>query len=206
VDYEQRPPEWLIPFLPASARGLVFPEGTTEITYPTCFLGFNWAARIESLIHAGGFPEQFGPGTSFGVGDETLMQFLLKQAGQLGRVLPRAKVWHQVPKNRCAAEWALKRIHASGRVAGIEASWYERKIPRWLGDLRCHIRHARNQLKRVRLSDLLRLNAVGRFSFRCYWAWIVGFHTGYRESASAEFPSLLTDNRRAANDKAVPLE
>ncbi len=175
-----------------------------EIAYPTCFLGFNWAARVETLIQVGGFPEQFGPGTSFGGGDETLMQFRLKKVGQIGLVLPQAKVWHQVPRDRCTAEWALKRIHASGRVVGIQSAWYERQQPRWLGTLRCLIRHARNRLSYVRFSDLLRLNAAGRLSLRSYLAWLSGFRAGYRESSEAEFP-LLSDHSLATTHLTAPL-
>ena len=199
VDYEQRPPEWLIPYLPESAKGLAFPPSQTEIRYPLCFLGFNWAARVEALLQAGGFSEDFGPGTPLGGGDESFMQRQLSLAGQRGRVIPEALVWHQIPPDRCSAEWCLKRFFAGGQTVGIEAAWGERKRPRRLGSLRCYLRHLRNRVLSMPVGDVLRMSAPGRFWVQRTLHWMQGFSAGYRQAmndgpASSPSPSPLSSD------------
>lgn len=190
VDYEQRPPEWLIPYLPASARGLVFPEGTTEVTYPACFLGFNWAARIESLLQAGGFPEQFGPGTPYGGGDESFMQRGLAALGETGILIPQAIVWHQIPADRCTPEWCLKRFFAGGQTTGIEAASIDQQQPRKFAAQRSYFRHFRNRLTSIPLLDVLLLTPRGRFWVQRTRSWLQGFRIGY-SSGSDLSVSLL---------------
>ena len=180
VDYEQRPPKWLLPYLPESARGLEFPSSVTQIIYPRCFLGFNWAARVEDLVQAGRFSEDFGPGTLFGGGDESFMQMQLCRIGLRGRVLPAALVWHQIPTNRCSPAWSLKRSYGGGLTSGIEAAWYEQTKQRWCGSFRCHWRHLSKRLRSMPVLEVLRLSACGRFWARRTVQWALGFNTGFR--------------------------
>lgn len=181
-DYEQTPPEWLRAYLPDSARGLQFPSGTREVRYPDCFLGFNWAARIESLLLAGGFPEQFGPGTIYGAGDESFMQHGLVDLGETGILIPQALVWHQIPADRCSPEWCLKRMYCGGQTVGIEAAWGDQVSPRPLAAMRSYLRHLKNRCSGAPLLNLLRLGAEGRFWFARTLTWMHGFRAGYREA------------------------
>jgi glycosyltransferase involved in cell wall biosynthesis len=191
-DYEQAPPEWLRKYLPDSARGLQFPSGTREVRYPNCFLGFNWAARVESLLQAGGFPEQFGPGTPYGGGDESFMQRSLAELGQTGILIPQALVWHQIPADRCSPEWCLKRMYCGGQTVGLEAAWLDRQHPRPLASLRSYLRHWKNRLTGAPLLDLLRLGAHGRFWFARTRLWMQGFRAGYREANTRTLPRVAT--------------
>ena len=181
-DYEQPPPAWLRLYLPDSARGLQFPEGTHDVRYPSCFLGFNWAADIEALLQAGGFPEQFGPGTPYGGGDESFMQLRLAELGQRGILIPEALVWHQISSDRCTPQWCIKRMYAGGQTAGLEAAWHDFRHPRRLAALRSHARHFKNRVASWPLGDLIRLNEHGRFWIRRLWSSMRGFCHGYRDA------------------------
>ena len=205
VDYEQRPPEWLIPYLPASARGLEFPDSVTAIRYPECFLGFNWAARVDDLLLAGGFSEDFGPGTLSGGGDESFMQLQLCQRGLQGRVLSSALVWHQIPTNRCSPAWSLKRSYCGGLTAGIEAAWHEQKNKRWCAAIRCHIRHLRNRLASVPVREVVQLSASGRFWMQRTIQWMLGFHEGYRlQGTTHVFPSTNPSATHLTASRSIP--
>lgn len=48
VDYELAPPNWILEYLPPSAKGWRAEPGTTLTTEPD-FLGFNWAAFARDL-------------------------------------------------------------------------------------------------------------------------------------------------------------
>ena len=90
ADYEEAPPDWLIQFLPLSARGW-HPDERTLATKPF-FLGFNWAVFAGDLRRVGGFSEQFGPGSDSGVGDESDVQRRLAATGLKGVCVPEALV------------------------------------------------------------------------------------------------------------------
>lgn len=120
VDYEEPPPQWLIDYLPPSARGW-HPPDSSGISDTFAFLGFNWAAFSKDINKAGGFNPRFGPGgTSGGTGQERAMQIALRGVGCTARYVPEAVVWHYVPKNRCSAAWALKRAFRNSITAGFE--------------------------------------------------------------------------------------
>lgn len=109
VDYEEKPPSWMLEYLPASATG--WPRG--ELDDEVTFLGFNWAAFAEDLKACGGFDPAVGPGTK-STGQETEMQQRLREHGAEGRYVPEALVWHYVPKSRCTPSWILDRAHRDG--------------------------------------------------------------------------------------------
>ena len=117
-DYEEAPPDWLIEFLPLSARGWRPDDPSQAITRPF-FLGFNWAAFAGDLRRVGGFSERFGPGSDAGVGDETDMQRRLVTAGLKAVYVPQALVYHWVPRDRCSPEWALERAYRNGIRSGL---------------------------------------------------------------------------------------
>lgn len=117
ADYEEAPPDWLIQFLPLSARGWR-PDERTLATKPF-FLGFNWAVCAGDLRRVGGFSEQFGPGSDSGVGDESDVQRRLAANGLKGVSVPEALVYHWVPRDRCSPAWTLERAYRNGIRSGL---------------------------------------------------------------------------------------
>ena len=118
ADYEDAPPDWLIEFLPASARGWR-PTDPAEVKQKALFLGFNWAACASDLRRVGGFSERLGPGSDAGVGDEREMQLSLIAAGLEGQYVPQALVHHWVPRDRCSPQWTLERAYRNGVRRGL---------------------------------------------------------------------------------------
>ncbi len=209
-DYEEIPPDWLLHYLPDSARGLKFPAGTTEICFPSFFLGFNWAASVESIKLAHGYPIDFGPGTSYGVADESLMQQSLCMQGMRGRLIPEAIVWHQIPKDRCSPDWCLKRVFQGARFAGMVAAHHDRKQKRRLAWARSYARHFRYRLRSIPRLEVFRLNAHGRFWISRMWTSVRGFHVGYNQPldqysfTNNEFPRLNAGLTGLARETIVP--
>ena len=110
VDYETEPPDWLKRHLPPSAKGWEWGGGKT-FDRPDA-MGFNWAAFAADLRRAGRFNPDFGPGSPTGAtGQESEMMSRLLAAGVSGRYLHGARVWHYVPGERCAPQWALSRTY-----------------------------------------------------------------------------------------------
>ena len=110
VDYEIRPPDWLMRYLPISALGWsAKPDGTQD---ELDFLGFNWAAFAGDLRRVGGFNINRGPGAASGsTGQESEMQARLRRDGVKSVYVPDAMVWHYVPADRCSPEWAIARAY-----------------------------------------------------------------------------------------------
>jgi glycosyltransferase involved in cell wall biosynthesis len=119
-DYEETgPPDYLIDFFPASVKGLRLGEADTEISSPD-FLGCNWAFYSEDLKEVGLFNVNFGPGSPAGsVGQETDAITRLFKVGKKGIYLPKAKVWHYIPKQRSNLEWLKSRKYRNGVRSGI---------------------------------------------------------------------------------------
>ena len=145
AEYENAPPDWLIEFLPASARGWR-PNDPAEVRQKALFLGFNWAAFASDLRRVGGFSERLGPGSDAGVGDEREMQISLIAAGLEGQFVPQALVHHWVPRDRCSPQWTLERAYRNGvrrglvtpdgqetlTIAGYPLVLIRRTIGRWM--------------------------------------------------------------------------
>ena len=117
-DYEDTPPDWLIKFLPFSARGWHLDDPSQPIAKPT-FLGFNWAAFAGDLRRVGGFDERLGPGSAAGLGDESDIQRRLVASGLRAKYVPEALVHHWVPRNRCSPDWVLERARRYGIGSGL---------------------------------------------------------------------------------------
>ena len=120
VDYEARPPAWLLRFLPPSAVGWEAPSEGSTLNQPI-FLGCNWAAFSTDVQRLGGFDVSRGPGMR-GVGQDTQMQLDLLCAGVKGRSVPRARVWHYVPASRCSTAWAVERAYTHAFTYGRDLS------------------------------------------------------------------------------------
>ena len=144
-DYEERPPDWLLPLLPFSARGVQLP--TSE--RPPEYLGFNWAAYVSDIKAAGGFNPGFGPGSpTSAAGQESNMQRRLREAGGLEVDVPKAFVWHFVPLSRCSPRWAVKRAFRTGLTyggrakVGRVAGWPRRQVVQALRSSAGVVRHS----------------------------------------------------------------
>ena len=118
VDYEQEPANWLIPYLPASARGWNIEDATTGTGIP--FFGCNWAAFVGDMKQIGGFDISRGPGSETdSMGEETTAQLHLYDLGIKAQYVPDAVVAHYVPKKRCTPVWVLKRLYKKGVTDGL---------------------------------------------------------------------------------------
>lgn len=110
VDYEVAPPDWLLKYLPKSAKGFRMPHDCATPSPNSLFLGANWAAYAEDIRACGGFDPNRGPGSPTGAtGQESAMQRLLQEHGCEPWYLPDAVLWHWVPASRCSEEWAIER-------------------------------------------------------------------------------------------------
>jgi GT2 family glycosyltransferase len=144
AEWEAQPPEWMLPFLPPSAKGWTHPLlDDTRLACDACsgaggcakcgdarraivapaFLGFNWAAFARDLREVGGFNEHVGPGAETGAtGQEFEMQERLLARGAKGRFVATARVKHRVPADRCSPQWALHRTFRNGISSAIRNS------------------------------------------------------------------------------------
>jgi len=129
-EFEESPPQWLLPKLPRSVNGWTLGTQSQVVDRPA-FLGCNWAANANRLIEVGGFDEKRGPGANtVTMGQEASAQQRLIDAGYRGLYLPGEPVLHHVPKNRCSPEWALDRAERNGRGFGMR---YANRYGRWIG-------------------------------------------------------------------------
>jgi len=118
VDYEERPQDWLLSYLPLSAKGWD-PDISMFDPRRTWFIGFNWAAFVRDIRSVGMLNRNIGPGSgSNSTGDEVAMQKMLHRQGLRSNFVLDATVWHYVPACRCTPEWALERAYRDGIARG----------------------------------------------------------------------------------------
>ena len=144
MDYEEAPPDWLLPYLPPSAKGWSLGENPVALTTPDA-LGCNWSTYRSAILRVGGFNEARGPGTK-SRGQERDMQTRLLEAGKPGRYVPDALVWHFVPKDRCSPDWALARVRQTARFSGADLAtipWRDR----WRRVIECRLRLAMSRYR-----------------------------------------------------------
>lgn len=116
VDYETPPEDWLLPYLPLSAKGWEGPD-SADALLDMGFFGCNYAVFGEKIRAVGGFNPDLGPGANVSgtegnpVGQETEFQKRLFAAALTPLFLPGARVWHYVPHARCSPEWAIHRVY-----------------------------------------------------------------------------------------------
>lgn len=176
-DYEAPPPEWLVAFLPPSAKGWSRQDDGDGFVDEPVFLGSNWAAFVADLHRVGGFDARMGPGSASGsLGDETDTQARLLGAGVRGRYVPGALVHHWVPRERCTPSWALERIYRHGVWCGLRERG---KVPHLFGRPRWAVRRS---VQSWVAAQLLRLHPDPRrrFAARADHAWVRGVLAGAR--------------------------
>lgn len=127
IDYERTPPDWIVPILPRSARGY---ELSDRGVMDGEFLGFNWAAFRDDILHAGGFNSDFGPGSPHqAAGQESEMQQRLRGSGFKDQGVGTARVWHYVPRERCTYRFVLNRRYRNGLSVGMRTQG--KAVPRY---------------------------------------------------------------------------
>lgn len=140
VDYEQPPPDWLVPHLPLSAVGFT-PFRSGKRTAGWEFLGANFAAFAGDVRRVGGFDPEVGPGAFRAgtegnpLGVETVLQRRLLAGGCTPVAIADAMVWHWVPRERCSPAWALHRAQRNAMTRALEEFGDEHHrfgVPRWL--------------------------------------------------------------------------
>lgn len=137
ADYEEDPQPWLMAFLPASAGGLSLGDEETEISKPM-FLAGNLALPRKVFEEVGPFDSNAATGKdSGGLGEEMRLQRRMLSAGVRGIYLPRAGVWHFVPKSRCDEDFIVRRNWREGwaeAVQDLESGRTQNPllgVPRW---------------------------------------------------------------------------
>lgn len=117
-DFEETPSISLLALFPESVRGFSLSDAAARGFY----LGANWAAYVDDLLSLGGFDSEYGPGSPKGLrGQESEMQGRLRAAGYAPVDVPRALVWHYVPRERCTTRWLLRRSWSTGLGVGAKA-------------------------------------------------------------------------------------
>jgi len=202
VDYQARPPDWLIPYLPPSARGWspsvrwVSPRRALEINAcDACvegvdldvpvFRGFNWAAFSEDVKRAGGFNPDRGPGArTNATGQEMDMQSRLIAIGVRGKYLSRARVWHYVPTSRCTPKWTLQRAYRDGVGRGLS----EQHADTFLGFPIVLLARVIALLS-VLLMTRSKYDPVARFELRLRIRYLLGYRKGLRLRPAPPLPA-----------------
>lgn len=135
VAYESPPPDWLVPYLPRSARGWNPKLTVGEVPQNAWFMGGNFAAYCEDISSAGGFDIRLGPGAQCapgGVppsGHEVDIQKRMQAQGTRLEFLPAARVTHKVPSDACTPEWLLQRVRRNAIRQGLLSHDQPEKYP-----------------------------------------------------------------------------
>jgi cellulose synthase/poly-beta-1,6-N-acetylglucosamine synthase-like glycosyltransferase len=117
-DYQKAPEEWLVPFLPNSAKGFSLGKNVIKHDKPD-FLGGNHAVYRQHLIDIGGYDSACAVGNNSGLmGEETRLQQKLLDKNIKGLYVPDACVKHYVPVQNCSKEWILQRASRHGATLG----------------------------------------------------------------------------------------
>ena len=118
IDYETKPAEWLLKFLPNSVKGMHLYDQETVIK-EGLFLGANHAIPKKFFNETIKYDPFCETDELVAIGEETRLQEQLINEGIHGLYLPDAKVWHYVPEKRCNEEWAIKRRYRYGLTQGV---------------------------------------------------------------------------------------
>lgn len=182
-NYETKPQDWLLPFLPYSVRGYK-PYETETATDGLDFLGGNFAAATKTVKQLGGF-DLFGPSAlgdgSYG-GQETRLLEQLINLDQQGIFLPDASVWHHVPSQNVDPSWALQRRYRNGLSKALTLPKPNRTIygvPGWL--LRDYIK----KLSKLLLAYLTGKKKKNIFSAKFQLMYVRGMISHYLKSPNS---------------------
>lgn len=176
VDYEEPPPDWLSSSLPPSAKGWGL-DGLEQEDHGW-FLGANWGGYAEEIRALGGFDEDLGAGGSVnGLGDETDMQRRLLKSGAKQVFVPRAKVWHYAPVERCNPQWLLRRYYRMGKGSVVDG-WAV--SGRWFGFNSWVWTELGRRVRRV-VRTMLRDDREVRFKAKRKLAYFLGKMRGFWE-------------------------
>lgn len=174
ADYEEPPSAWLVPYLPASARGFSLSEGADPVTDPA-FLGGNIAIPRSVLERLGGFDgmSQSGKSNAGFVGEETRLQQRMLSCGLLGCYVAQATGQHWVPRERCSLAWLIARRKRSGATDALLRSPLRGFPPRWMlrawsgATLRILSARIRRKPAAAVVTDLLRRSYLNGYIAQC---------------------------------------
>jgi GT2 family glycosyltransferase len=180
ADYEEDPNPWLMDFLPPSAGGLFLGDEETEISKPI-FLGGNLALPRKVFEEFGPFDSNAATGKDGGgLGEETRLQRRMLSAGVPGIYLPRAGVWHFVPKSRCDEGFIVRRNWRVGWAEAVQDLESERTPNPLLGVPRWYLRSTLTLASRALLTRLPWQFERSRFVASLKLKSIIARFKGYR--------------------------
>ncbi len=128
----------LLAFAPPSVRGLDWGRDEKILGKNEYFIAPNWACPMEILLSCGGFNIAKGLGAQGGkvcVGEEVDLMGRLQERGWKPLYLPKAKIYHFVPRQKCTAKHIADRYEAGAFEEGAQYISKERLIagiPRWM--------------------------------------------------------------------------
>ncbi len=127
VDFEKRPDDNIMHYLPPSAVGVKDDEFTKNKSL--LFLGCNWAVHVGNIKAIGGFDHNLGPGSVTGAtGEETAAQIKLLSIGVKPFLAEDNYVWHWVPKEKSNFLWLKDRYYRNGvALKQINSSCFSQK-------------------------------------------------------------------------------
>jgi glucosyl-dolichyl phosphate glucuronosyltransferase len=119
-EYETRPEDEVLRVAARSVTGVDWGSEAKVLPRTEPFLGANWACPADALRSAGGFDDRLGLDGSLGrrrVGEEFDLLDRLRGLGMAAWYLPRARVVHFVPKEKCGIEHVGAGAEAHGRYS-----------------------------------------------------------------------------------------
>lgn len=128
----------LIAFAPPSVRGLDWGHDEKTLGKDEYFIGPNWACPREILLSCGGFDIAKGLGARGGkvcVGEENDLMTRLQGKGWKPLYVPKAKIYHFVPGQKCTVKHIADRYEAGASEEAAQHISTERLIagiPRWM--------------------------------------------------------------------------
>lgn len=112
-----KPEDELLPFAPPSVAGLDWGTEERQLEPTQRFLGGNWACPADAVLAVGGFDPRVGLDPSTGrmrVGDEYDLTDRLQRLGLRPWYLPRARVVHHLPREKCGLRHIANKAWAQG--------------------------------------------------------------------------------------------
>lgn len=139
----------LLRLAPPSVQGLDWTTEARSLGLGEYFISGNWGCPLEALRSVGGFDVGKGLGASSDkvqIGEESDVMDRLRQHGWSSWYLPRAKLIHFVPAEKCRLKHIVARAEASGIyrasksinrphgpvIAGIPRWVYKKVVVSWI--------------------------------------------------------------------------